>query len=54
MNDMWSDESRFELVSDAPECWLRRSGERFSPACLSTTVKHGGGGIMVDFDDLAV
>lgn len=44
---IWSDESRFQLVSDAPERCIRRSDERFHPECISTTVKHGGGGVMV-------
>lgn len=44
---LWSDESRFELCTDAPQRCLRRSGERFNSECLSSTVKHGGGGIMV-------
>jgi len=46
-NVFWSDESRFCLASDAPERCIRRSGERFSPNCIKTTVKHGNGGIMV-------
>ena len=35
------------LCSDAPVSCLLRSGERFNPECISITVKHGGGGIMV-------
>ena len=46
-NVFWSDEFRFCLVSDAPERCIRRNGERFSPSCIKTTVKHGNGGIMV-------
>ena len=46
-NVFWSDESRFCLFSDAPERCIRRPGERFSPNCIKTTVKHGNGGIMV-------
>lgn len=44
---LWSDESRFQLCSDGPERCIRRSNERCHPDCLSTTVKHGGGSIMV-------
>ena len=44
---LWSYDSRFELCSDTPERCLHRSGERFNPECISTAVKHGGGGIMV-------
>lgn len=43
----WSDESRFEFVSDRPQNCIRRSNERFRPDCLQTTVKHSGGGLMV-------
>ena len=46
-NVFWSDESKFCLFSDAPERCIRRPGERFSPNCIKTTVKHGNGGIMV-------
>ena len=34
-------------LQDASECCLRRSGERFNPECISTTVECGGGGIMI-------
>ena len=44
---LWSDESIFELCPDAPESCLHRSGEKFNPECISTSVKHGGCGIMV-------
>ena len=44
---LWSDESRFALCNDAPERCIRRPTEKYKPECLSTTVKHGGGGIMV-------
>lgn len=43
----WSDESRFEFVSDRPQSCIRRSDERFRPDCMQTTAKHGGGGLMV-------
>lgn len=43
---LWSDESRFCLVSDRPERCLRMANERLRPDCLQTTVKFDGGGIM--------
>ena len=45
---IWSDESTFQLFGarSRPYVW-RRPGERFFPACLCPTVKHGGGSIMV-------
>ena len=46
-NVVFSDESRFNLVSDRPILVRRRTGEAFKPECLSSTVKHGGGGVMV-------
>ena len=46
-NVVFSDESRFCLVSDRPVIVRRRQGEEYLPACLNTTMKHGGGGIMV-------
>ena len=44
---VFSDESRFCLISDRPVYVRRRSGEEYLPQCLNPTVKHGGGGIMV-------
>eukprot|EP00795_Rhopilema_esculentum_P008069 gene8069-13984_t len=44
---IFSDESRFCLISDRPVYVRRRSGEEYLPQCLNPTVKHGGGGIMV-------
>ena len=46
-NVVFSDESRFCLVSDRPVIVRRRPGEEYLPECLNTTMKHGGGGIMV-------
>jgi hypothetical protein len=40
---VFSDESRFQLVSDQQERCYRRRGERFLPACVQATRKHGGG-----------
>ena len=44
---LFSDESRYSLVSDRPVCVRRRKGEEYLPECLNPTMKHGGGGIMV-------
>lgn len=44
---LWSDESRFCMVSDRPQRCLRMPHERLKPECLQSTVKFGGGGIMV-------
>lgn len=44
---IWSDESRFCLISDRPQNCLRRQGEEFRPDCLQSTEKFAGGGIMV-------
>lgn len=40
---IWSDESRFCLVSDRPENCIRRSNEAYKPECLSRTVKFDEG-----------
>lgn len=44
---IWSDESRFNLISDRPQRCLRMPHERLHPECLQNTVKFGRGGIMV-------
>lgn len=44
---LFTDESRFSLVSDRPMLVRRRSGERNNPELFQKTVKHGGGGVMV-------
>ena len=44
---LFADESKFCLVSDRPVTVRRRQGEEYLPECLNTTMKHGGGGIMV-------
>ena len=44
---VWSDESIFQLHADAPERCVRRSGEKYNSECISTTVNHGGRGVMV-------
>ncbi|CAI9734166.1 transposable element Tcb1 transposase [Octopus vulgaris] len=39
---MFTDESRFSLVSDKPVHVQRRRGERFNKDCIAPTMKHGG------------
>ena len=39
---VWSDESRFQLHSDAQERCVQRSGEKYNSEWISATVKHGG------------
>lgn len=43
---IWSDESRFCLISDRPENCIRRPNEALKSECLTKTVKHDEG-IMV-------
>eukprot|EP00795_Rhopilema_esculentum_P010011 gene10011-18637_t len=44
---IFSDESRFCLISDRPVYVTRRSREEYLPQCLNPTVKHRGNGIIV-------
>ena len=45
---IFSDESRFLLHRSDGRVYVRRMlGEEFKETCVQTTVKHGGGGIMV-------
>ena len=46
-NVIFSDESRFFLVSDMPFPVRRRKEEEYLPECLNPTMKHEGGGIVV-------
>ncbi len=46
-NVVFSDESRFCLVSDRPVNVRRRPGKEYLPECVNTTMKHGGCGFMV-------
>ena len=48
-NQVWfSDESKFNVFgSDGRVHVRRKTGERFSPNCVKTTVKFGGGSVMV-------
>lgn len=45
---LWTDESKFELFGSKRRVFVRRlPNERFSKNCLTPTMKHGGGSIMV-------
>lgn len=45
---LWSDESKFELFGSKRQQHVRRmKGERFKKQCIVSTVKHGGGSVMV-------
>lgn len=45
---LWSDESTFQVFCGGSAGVVRRrEGERFHPACIIPTVKHGGGSLMV-------
>jgi len=45
---LWSDESKFEIFGSKRRVFVRRSaGERASNQCVVSSVKHGGGSVMV-------
>lgn len=45
---LWTDESKFQLFGSNRRVYVRRrQGERASPQCITPTVKHGGGSVMV-------
>lgn len=46
---LFTDESKFELLGGGKRrCYVRRmKGERMLPQCILSTVKHGGGSVMV-------
>ena len=45
---LWSDESKFEIFGSNLRVFVRnRVGEQMISACVVSTVKHGGGGVMV-------
>ena len=45
---LWANESKFETFGSNPHVFVRHgAGERMIPACVVSTVKHGGGGVMV-------
>ena len=46
-SDLWSDESKWEIFGSNRHVFVRRRvGERMISACVVTTVKYGGGGVM--------
>ena len=45
---LWTDESKFEILGSSGRIFVRRRvGERMLPQCVASTVKHGGGSVMV-------
>lgn len=45
---IWSDESKFELYNSKKRKRIRcRPSDRLRPNCIQSTVKHGGGSLMV-------
>lgn len=45
---LWSDESKFQIFGSSRRIFVRRRvGERMVPQCVTSTVKHGGGSVMV-------
>lgn len=47
-NVLWTDETKFEIFGSKRRVFVRRFvGERFSKDCLVSTVKHGGGSLMI-------
>ena len=48
MTIVWSDESKFNLFhSDGRTYVRRRTSEEFDERCVTGTVKHGGGSVMI-------
>ena len=45
---LWTDESKFEVFGNRRRVYVRRSSsEKMHPDCVTPTVKHGGGSVMV-------
>ena len=45
---LWTDESKFEIFGSSRRVFVRRQvGERMVPQCMTPTVKHGGGSVMI-------
>lgn len=45
---LWTDESKFQIFGSSRRIFVRRRvGERMVPQCVTSTVKHGGGSVMV-------
>ena len=45
---LWTNESKFEIFGSSRRVFVRRRvGERTVPQCVTPTVKHGGGSVMI-------
>ena len=45
---MWSDESKFNIFKSDGRTYIRRTkSEEFNEDCVISTIKHGGGSVMV-------
>ena len=45
---LWTDESKFEISGSSRKVFVcHRVGERMVPQCVTPTVKHGGGSVMI-------
>ena len=45
---LWTDESKFEIFGSSRRVFVRRRvGKRMGPQCVTPTVKHGGGRVMI-------
>ena len=45
---LWTDESKFEIFGSSRRVFVRcRVSERMVPQCVTPTVKHGGGSVMI-------
>ena len=45
---LWTDESNFEIFASPRKVFVRRRvDERIVPECVTPTVKHGGGSVMI-------
>uniref|UniRef100_Q7M3L8 Orf within vasotocin gene (Tes1 element) n=1 Tax=Eptatretus stoutii TaxID=7765 RepID=Q7M3L8_EPTST len=44
---LWTDESKFEIFVSSRRVFVRCVGKRIVPHCVTPTVKHGGGSLMI-------
>ena len=45
---LWTDESKFEIFGSSRRVFVHhRVGEKTVPQCVTSTVKHGGGSVMI-------
>jgi len=45
---LWTDESKFEIFGQKRRTYVRRApSEKMHPDCITPTIKHGGGSVMV-------